>query len=102
MVSTSRWWDEGHRHLNRFTYAVARPKPSPDLFLHAARSEDAAPVTCLMIEDSAKGVRATVAAQIRGAAYGADANGDALAEASANTSFSKMADLPALILGTSP
>ena len=60
------------------------------------------PGTCLVIGDSAKGVRATVAAQIRGAAYGADANGDALAEASANTSFSKMADLPALILGTSP
>tara|TARA_Y100001934_G_scaffold107606_1_gene132153 strand:- start:133 stop:300 length:168 start_codon:yes stop_codon:yes gene_type:complete len=55
-----------------------------------------------MIEDSAKGVRATVAAQIRSAGYGDDANGDALAEASANTSFSMMADLPALILGTSP
>ena len=102
MVLTSRWWDDGHRHLNRFTYAVAHPKPSPDLFLHAARSEDATPGVCLMIEDSAKAVRATVAAQIRVAGYGDDANGDALAEASANTSFSMMADLPALILGTSP
>ena len=55
-----------------------------------------------MIEDSAKGDRATVAAQIRVAVYDADANGDALAEAGANTIFSDMADLSALIWGTSP
>ena len=82
--------------------AVARPKPAPDLFLRSARSEDAVPGACLMIESSAKGDRATVAAQIRVAGYDADANGDALAEAGANTIFSDMADLPALIWGTSP
>ena len=55
-----------------------------------------------MIEDRAKGDRATTAAPIRGAGYCADANSDALAEAGANTIFSDMADLPALIWGTSP
>ena len=51
-----------------------------------------------MIEDSATGVRAAVATQ----GYGAGADGDALAEADASTIFSDMADLPALIWGTSP
>ena len=81
---------------------MARPKPAPDLFLRSAHSEDAVPGACIIIEDSAKGVRAAVAAQIRVAGYGADANGDALAEAGAKTIFSDMADLPALIWGTSP
>ena len=55
-----------------------------------------------MIEDSATGVRAAVATQMRVAGYGAGADGDALAEADASTIFSDMADLPALIWGTSP
>jgi HAD superfamily hydrolase (TIGR01509 family) len=41
---------------------VARGKPAPDLFLHAARQFDAAPERCLVIEDSTVGVGAAVAA----------------------------------------
>ena len=82
--------------------AVARSKLAPDLFLHAARSEGAAPGTCLVVEDSATGVRAAVAAQMQVARYGAGADGDALAEAGAHTISSDMADLPTLIDGTSP
>jgi HAD superfamily hydrolase (TIGR01509 family) len=42
--------------------SVERPKPAPDLFLHAARSMNAPPSRCAVIEDTATGVRAGVAA----------------------------------------
>lgn len=41
---------------------VARGKPAPDLFLHAAAQLGVAPETCLVLEDSVNGVRAGVAA----------------------------------------
>ncbi len=41
---------------------VARGKPAPDLFLHAAESFGVAPAACLVIEDSPAGVEAAVAA----------------------------------------
>jgi beta-phosphoglucomutase-like phosphatase (HAD superfamily) len=44
---------------------VARGKPAPDLFLFAASRMQAAPDTCLVIEDSEAGVRAAVAAGMR-------------------------------------
>ena len=44
---------------------VARPKPAPGLFLHAARSCGAAPEHCLVIEDSLTGVAAAKAANMQ-------------------------------------
>ena len=44
---------------------VKRPKPAPDLFLHAARSCGAAPENCLVIEDSLTGVAAAKAANMQ-------------------------------------
>ncbi|POX58215.1 hydrolase [Streptomyces sp. Ru62] len=41
---------------------VARPKPAPDVFLHAARHFGVAPGACLVVEDSARGVAAARAA----------------------------------------
>jgi HAD superfamily hydrolase (TIGR01509 family) len=41
---------------------VARGKPAPDLFLHAAARLGVAPQRCLVIEDSLTGVRAALAA----------------------------------------
>ncbi|PZF77982.1 hydrolase [Aestuariivirga litoralis] len=41
---------------------VARGKPAPDLFLHAAARMGAEPARCLVIEDSELGVRAGLAA----------------------------------------
>jgi HAD superfamily hydrolase (TIGR01509 family) len=41
---------------------VARGKPAPDLFLHAARRMGAAPALCVVVEDSPAGVTAAVAA----------------------------------------
>ena len=44
---------------------VARGKPSPDVFLEAARRLDAQPDTCAAIEDSANGIRSAKAAGMR-------------------------------------
>ena len=44
---------------------VARGKPAPDLFLHAAKVMGADPARCLVIEDSLNGVRAGLAAGMR-------------------------------------
>jgi HAD superfamily hydrolase (TIGR01509 family) len=44
---------------------VARGKPAPDLFLHAAAHMKAQPKDCLVIEDSAAGVQAAIAAGMR-------------------------------------
>jgi HAD superfamily hydrolase (TIGR01509 family) len=41
---------------------VARGKPAPDLFLYAAEQLRAAPSRCLVIEDSAAGIDAAIAA----------------------------------------
>jgi beta-phosphoglucomutase-like phosphatase (HAD superfamily) len=41
---------------------VARGKPAPDLFLHAAARMGADPARCLVIEDSLTGIRAALAA----------------------------------------
>jgi HAD superfamily hydrolase (TIGR01509 family) len=41
---------------------VARGKPAPDLFLHAAQQLATAPHCCLVIEDSPTGVEAALAA----------------------------------------
>ncbi len=45
--------------------SVRRPKPAPDLFIHAARSCGAKPGGCAVIEDSAAGVAAGIAAGMK-------------------------------------
>ena len=44
---------------------VPNGKPEPDIFLEAARRLGAAPAECVVIEDSANGVQAAVAAGMR-------------------------------------
>jgi HAD superfamily hydrolase (TIGR01509 family) len=46
-------------------YEVGAWKPAPDLFLHAAGAMGAAPGRCLVVEDSAPGVEAALAAGMR-------------------------------------
>ena len=50
-------------------YDVARGKPAPDLFLHAATTMAVAPEHCLVIEDSAAGLAAALAAGMHVAWY---------------------------------
>ena len=75
---------------------VARGKPAPDLFLFAARSLDAAPAHCVVVEDSLPGVQAAVAARMAVLGYAARNPAPRLAEAGAVT-FDDMARLPSLI-----
>jgi HAD superfamily hydrolase (TIGR01509 family) len=49
--------------------SVPRPKPAPDLFLHAAAEMASLPERCVVIEDSILGVTAAIAADMRVLAY---------------------------------
>lgn len=75
---------------------VARPKPAPDLYLHAARALGAAPETCVVIEDSATGIRAARAAGMRTFGYAANGDGAGLRAEGASV-FDRMNALPALL-----
>ncbi|MBZ9724060.1 HAD-IA family hydrolase [Mesorhizobium sp. CO1-1-7] len=84
---------------------VAKGKPAPDLFLHAAATMRAHPRRCLVIEDSPAGVAAARAAGMRVLAFtgGAHAGNPALKARLASTEpdfiFADMLQLPDLIAG---
>lgn len=74
-VATNSRTEAAHRHLAKAGIAgffdpahvhgrdrVARPKPAPDLFLHAAHGLGADPAHCLVFEDSDPGTEAALAA----------------------------------------
>jgi len=86
-----------------FTAAeVARPKPAPDLFLHAAARMGRAPSRSVVVEDTPTGVRAAVAAGMRALGYAGAAHADAAAlEAAGAEVFQRMDELPAR-LGFTP
>jgi HAD superfamily hydrolase (TIGR01509 family) len=54
-------YDRFHPHIFS-AVEVARGKPAPDLFLHAAARMETAPERCVVVEDSVPGVIAGVAA----------------------------------------
>jgi HAD superfamily hydrolase (TIGR01509 family) len=62
---------------------VARGKPHPDLFLHAARAMCAEPGRCAVVEDTPSGVTAAVSAGMRAIGYAADGDEAALRAAGA-------------------
>jgi HAD superfamily hydrolase (TIGR01509 family) len=64
-------------------YSVARGKPAPDLFLHAAASMGAEPAGCVVVEDTPSGVTAAVCAGMRALGYAADSDEGALRDAGA-------------------
>ncbi|MYT75063.1 MULTISPECIES: HAD family hydrolase [unclassified Streptomyces] len=76
---------------------VARAKPAPDVFLHAARRMGVDPAACAVVEDSGNGVRAARSAGMRAFGY---AGGLTPAEQLAGQDtvvFHHMRELPALI-----
>jgi HAD superfamily hydrolase (TIGR01509 family) len=84
------------------TALVARGKPAPDIFLHAAERMGAHPARALVIEDSAPGILAAKAAGMTafgftGGSHCRPGHGDRLAAAGADLVFSGMSALPALI-----
>ncbi|MEU9863846.1 HAD-IA family hydrolase [Streptomyces sp. NPDC047971] len=76
---------------------VARGKPAPDLFLHAAATMGAAPARCAVVEDSPYGVRAARAAGMRAFGYsGGLTRADRLTGAE-TVVFDDMRELPGLL-----
>jgi len=84
-------------------YSVARPKPAPDLFLHAAAVCGFEPDACVVVEDSVPGVTAGLAAGMRTLGYsGGDPTvAERLASLGAEP-LSAMTDLPALLGASTP
>ncbi|WP_434615074.1 HAD family hydrolase [Tabrizicola sp. M-4] len=76
--------------------ALGRPKPAPDLYLHAAGQLGVAPGACVVIEDSAAGARAARLAGMRCFGYAPKGVHAALAAEGAIL-FNDMAELPALL-----
>jgi HAD superfamily hydrolase (TIGR01509 family) len=84
---------------------VARGKPAPDLFLHAAAQMGAEPARCIVIEDSLVGVEAAVAAGMTaigftGGSHCAPTHPEALLRRGAARVIARMADLPEAIART--
>jgi HAD superfamily hydrolase (TIGR01509 family) len=77
-------------------YSVARGKPHPDLFLHAAQTMAAEPARCAVIEDTPSGVTAAASAGMRVLGYAADSDASALRRAGAEV-FESMEELAGLL-----
>jgi len=78
-------------------HEVPQTKPAPDVYLAAAAALQANPARCAVVEDSAIGVTAGVAAGATVLGYDPLGDGAALRAAGAQTVFSSMADLPGLL-----
>jgi HAD superfamily hydrolase (TIGR01509 family) len=76
---------------------VARSKPFPDVYLHAASQFGVAASACAVVEDTPTGVRAGVAAGMTVFGYCAHTPKHRLIEAGAHHTFERMRDLPDLI-----
>jgi HAD superfamily hydrolase (TIGR01509 family) len=75
---------------------LGKPKPAPDLYLHAAKALNTAAAECIVIEDSATGAQAARAAGMRCMGYAPHGNASALRDAGAII-FNDMNDLPRLL-----
>ena len=81
---------------------VARPKPYPDVYLHAAQTLGVAPARCIVVEDSVSGLNAARAAGMKtiafvGASHIPDNYADALRAMGITRIMRKMDELPALV-----
>lgn len=75
---------------------VARGKPAPDLFLHAAAAMGMDPRRCAVIEDSAAGITGANAAGMTTFGFAGLVPPETLAHATGGV-FTRMADLPHLL-----
>jgi HAD superfamily hydrolase (TIGR01509 family) len=81
---------------------VAKSKPFPDVFLHAAKQSGVAPSACAVIEDTPTGVQAGVAAGMTVFGYCALTPRRRLIEAGAHYTFDRMGDLLGLMANAPP
>ena len=73
---------------------VERPKPAPDIFLHAASTMGAKPEMCVVVEDTPTGVSAGVAAGMYVCGFAENTPEHRLRKAGAHEIFSSMMELP--------
>jgi beta-phosphoglucomutase-like phosphatase (HAD superfamily) len=83
---------------------VARGKPAPDLFLHAANAMGFDPETCVVIEDSVNGIKAARSAGMRalgflGGVHCPPAHGGELLAGGADLVCRDSAELATALLG---
>jgi HAD superfamily hydrolase (TIGR01509 family) len=83
-------------------YDVARGKPAPDLFLHAAARMGVEPAACAVVEDSRYGIQAARAAGMRAFGFAGGLTPAAWLEAPGTVVFSDMRDLPGLLARARP
>ena len=79
-----------------------KPKPAPDVFLHAAEAMRAAPRNTFVVEDSVHGITGAKLAGMRvigftGAAHTYPGHSDALTEAGAETVIRRWTDFPSVL-----
>lgn len=79
-----------------------KPKPAPDVYLHAAKELETAPADCIVIEDSPHGVAAARAAGMRvigfiGGSHAYPSLGELLMEAGAETVVRRLTDCASVI-----
>lgn len=78
---------------------VPRGKPFPDLFLFAARHFAVQPSACLVVEDSASGIAAALAAGMCVYGFAGGTPDRTLLAAGAHRVFRRMSELPSLVAG---
>ncbi|GAA1306231.1 HAD family hydrolase [Streptomyces sanglieri] len=78
---------------------VARGKPAPDLFLHAARRMGAEPAACVVVEDSKYGVQAARSAGMRAFGFAGGLTPAHWLEGPDTVVFDDMRKLPSLLSG---
>ena len=83
-------------------YDVARGKPAPDLFLHAASRMGVPPAACAVVEDSRYGVEAARAAGMRAFGFAGGLTPAAWLEGPGTMVFRDMRELPALLVREAP
>jgi HAD superfamily hydrolase (TIGR01509 family) len=76
---------------------VLRPKPAPDLFLHACGTMGIAPSACTVVEDSPTGVRAARAAGMRAVGFAARTPRRHLMDAGAHITVESMQQLAVVL-----
>lgn len=81
---------------------VPKPKPAPDLYIHAAKQHNVMPAECLVIEDSAHGIKAAVDAKMPvigfyGASHCYDGYEHKLKQAGADILFKQLSEIPDII-----
>ncbi|RJG45976.1 MULTISPECIES: HAD family hydrolase [unclassified Mesorhizobium] len=79
-----------------------KPKPAPDVFLHAVNTLGANPARTFVVEDSVHGISGAKAAGLRvigftGASHSYPGHADALTEAGAETVIRRWADFPGVV-----